>query len=38
MRSGDAPADFTAPTGGTLWLRPVPDKIRWHDPDTGTAL
>ena len=32
-----APADFSAPAGGNLWLRPVPDKVRWYDPDTGLA-
>jgi ABC-type sugar transport system ATPase subunit len=26
---------YTAQTGGDVWLRPAPDKIRWYDPRTG---
>jgi multiple sugar transport system ATP-binding protein len=33
-----AAASFTAPMGGTLWLRPVADKVRWYDPDTGMGI
>jgi len=28
------PADFTVSDNTVLWLRPVPEKIRWFDPDT----
>jgi multiple sugar transport system ATP-binding protein len=29
-----APSDFTAEEDAELWLRPVPGKVRWFDPDT----
>jgi multiple sugar transport system ATP-binding protein len=33
-----APSDFTAAEDAELWLRPVPDKVRWFDPDTRLAV
>ena len=27
-------SDFAADEGAELWLRPVPEKVRWFDPDT----
>ena len=33
-----APPDFTSAAGSALWLRPVADKVRWYDPETGRAL
>jgi multiple sugar transport system ATP-binding protein len=27
-------ADFDVSDGAVLWLRPIPEKIRWYDPDT----
>jgi multiple sugar transport system ATP-binding protein len=29
-----APSDFAAAEDAELWLRPVPEKVRWFDPDT----
>ena len=29
-----APSGFAAAEDAELWLRPVPEKIRWFDPDT----
>ena len=29
-----APSDFAAAEDAELWLRPVPAKVRWFDPDT----
>ena len=29
-----APSDFAAAEDTELWLRPVPEKVRWFDPDT----
>jgi multiple sugar transport system ATP-binding protein len=29
-----AQSDFAAPEDAELWLRPVPEKVRWFDPDT----
>jgi multiple sugar transport system ATP-binding protein len=33
-----APADFTAEANAEIWLRPAADKIRWFDPETGSAV
>jgi multiple sugar transport system ATP-binding protein len=33
-----APSDFTPAEDAELWLRPVPDKVRWFDPDTQREL
>ncbi|RIH87433.1 sn-glycerol-3-phosphate import ATP-binding protein UgpC [Calidithermus terrae] len=32
------PPDFEARPGQTLWLRPQPGRLRWHDPGSGEAL
>ena len=29
-----APSDFAADEDAELWLRPVPEKVRWFDPDS----
>jgi multiple sugar transport system ATP-binding protein len=29
-----APSDFNPAEDAELWLRPVPEKVRWFDPDT----
>ena len=29
-----APTDFTALEDSDLWLKPVPDKVRWYDPES----
>jgi multiple sugar transport system ATP-binding protein len=29
-----APSDFTPAEDAELWLRPVPEKVRWFDPDS----
>jgi multiple sugar transport system ATP-binding protein len=33
-----APSDFTAVEDSELWLRPVPGKVRWFDPETERAI
>ena len=33
-----APTDFTAAEDSELWLRPVPEKVRWYDPETQRAI
>ena len=32
-----AASDFTAEVDRELWLRPVPAKVRWFDPETERA-
>jgi multiple sugar transport system ATP-binding protein len=32
------PSDFTAVEDSELWLRPVPGKVRWFDPETERAI
>jgi len=31
-------SDFAAAEDAELWLRPVPGKVRWFDPDTEREL
>jgi multiple sugar transport system ATP-binding protein len=33
-----APNDFVTAEDAELWLRPVPDKVRWFDPETTRAI
>lgn len=33
-----AESDFAVKPGDTLWLRPIPERIRWYDTETGNAL
>jgi hypothetical protein len=29
-----APTGFTAAEDSGLWLKPVPEKVRWYDPES----
>jgi multiple sugar transport system ATP-binding protein len=33
-----APSDFDGAADAELWLRPVPEKVRWFDPDTKREI